>query len=185
MRDLRAGLAAYAIDGRDEIVPAATGGGRSSYRNAGGTRRHGIEASIDGRWRDDWRYALALSRIHAVFDGDAALVGKRMPGIPRAEAFAELEWRPRARRLGMAMEARANGPVAVDDGNRAFAPGSTRFALRLQWRHAGGWHGFARIDNLFDRAHVGSVIVNDGNRRWFEPGAGRALTLGVGRGPAR
>ncbi len=185
LRDLRAGLATYAIDGRDEIVPALTSDGRSSYRNAGGTRRHGIEASIDGRWRDDWRYALALNRIHALFDGDAALAGKRMPGIPVAEAFAELEWRPRARPLGIAMEVRANGAVAVDDANRAFAPGSARLALRLQWRHAGGWQGFARIDNLFDRAHVGSVIVNDGNRRWFEPGAGRALTLGVSRGLAR
>jgi hypothetical protein len=28
---------------------------------------------------------------------------------------------------------------------------------------------FARIDNVFDRRYVGSVIVNEGNARYFEP----------------
>ena len=35
----------------------------------------------------------------------------------------------------------------------------------------------ARVDNLANRDHVGSVIVNDGNRRFFEPGAPRSLLL--------
>jgi iron complex outermembrane receptor protein len=38
---------------------------------------------------------------------------------------------------------------------------------------------FARIDNLFDRRHVGSVIVNEANGRYFEPAEGRAWTVGV------
>jgi iron complex outermembrane receptor protein len=42
-----------------------------------------------------------------------------------------------------------------------------------------------RIDILFDRDHVGSVVVNDGNGRYFEPGAGRVLTLGVAYGTRR
>ena len=37
----------------------------------------------------------------------------------------------------------------------------------------------ARVDNLFDRVHAGSVIVNDGNARYFEPGAPRNFLLGV------
>jgi iron complex outermembrane receptor protein len=35
------------------------------------------------------------------------------------------------------------------------------------------------VDNLTDQKHVGSVIVNDGNGRFFEPGAGRKLMLGL------
>ena len=31
---------------------------------------------------------------------------------------------------------------------------------------------FVRVNNLFDRDYVGSVIVNDGNGRFFEPGPG-------------
>ena len=36
-----------------------------------------------------------------------------------------------------------------------------------------------RVDNLLDRAHIGSVIVNEGNRRYHEPGAGRGVQLGL------
>lgn len=38
---------------------------------------------------------------------------------------------------------------------------------------------FVRLDNLFDRRYAGSVIVNEGNQRYFEPGAGRGLSAGV------
>ena len=38
---------------------------------------------------------------------------------------------------------------------------------------------FARIDNALDRFHIGSVIVNEGNGRFYEPGAGRTFTVGA------
>ena len=38
---------------------------------------------------------------------------------------------------------------------------------------------FARMDNLFDRRYVGSVIVNEGNSRFFEPAPGRTWLVGV------
>ena len=45
------------------------------------------------------------------------------------------------------------------------------------WTRRSG--GFARLDNLFDRRHIGSVIVNEGNGRFYEPGLGRQLTVGL------
>ena len=49
-------------------------------------------------------------------------------------------------------------------------------AVRLQ---AGGWKmlGTLRLDNLFDKKYAGSVIVNEGNGRYFEPAAGRTWLL--------
>ena len=41
------------------------------------------------------------------------------------------------------------------------------------------WRQFVRLDNLTDRRHAGSVIVNEGNGRFFEPGAGRSLSAGI------
>ncbi|WP_141134437.1 hypothetical protein, partial [Xanthomonas graminis] len=38
---------------------------------------------------------------------------------------------------------------------------------------------FARIDNALDHAYIGSVIVNDGNGRYYEPGPDRGYTLGL------
>jgi iron complex outermembrane receptor protein len=36
-----------------------------------------------------------------------------------------------------------------------------------------------RVNNLADRRHIGSVIVNDGNGRYFEPGPARTWMLGA------
>ena len=36
-----------------------------------------------------------------------------------------------------------------------------------------------RIDNLGNRRHAASVIVNEGNGRFFEPAAGRSVFVGV------
>ena len=44
---------------------------------------------------------------------------------------------------------------------------------------AGPLHAFVRLDNVLDRAYVGSVIVNEANGRHFEPGAGRAVQAGL------
>ncbi len=35
------------------------------------------------------------------------------------------------------------------------------------------------VNNLGDRRYVGSVIVNDSNGRYFEPGPGRTWMLGA------
>jgi iron complex outermembrane receptor protein len=38
---------------------------------------------------------------------------------------------------------------------------------------------FGRVDNLFDRDYVGSVIVNEGNGRYYEPAPGRNYGVGA------
>jgi iron complex outermembrane receptor protein len=38
---------------------------------------------------------------------------------------------------------------------------------------------FLAIDNLLDRAYAGSVIVNEGSRRYYEPAADRTFAAGV------
>ena len=45
----------------------------------------------------------------------------------------------------------------------------------------GPWklRGFGRVDNLTGRAYAGSVIVNEGNARFFEPAPGRTWLVGV------
>ena len=194
---LRLGLTAYRIEGRDEVVAASSTGGRATFANAGATRREGAELGIDGGWGDQWRYTVAANWLRARFSeafayrvfSDGATqtrqvaAGNRMPGIPQADLFAEIARRAFDGRVEMAMEARSADRVYVDDRNSDAASGHAVVALRLAWRSRhGNWNAFARIDNLFDRDHVGAVIVNEGSGRYFEPGAGRALTLGWGWG---
>lgn len=183
-------VAAYRIDTRDEIVPALNRGGRASFANAGATRREGIEL---GAWLplgEQWTASFAASRVDARFEDDFAFVvqnetrrvsaDNRMPGIPRTDLFAELAWRTPDGRWSTALEARAVGRIAVDDRNTDDAVGHARFAWRLSGSFSDGWRAFLRVDNLFDRRHAGSVIVNEANGRFFEPGAGRSLTMGIG-----
>ena len=192
---VRIGATVYRIDGRGEIVPADSRAGRSSFANAGRTRRDGVELSIAGDLSPGWSYAIAANALDATFrdaytysatsggmtEIRTVAAGNRVPGIPRRDAFVELAWREGSGTWGAALEARASGPVAVDDRNTDATPGYARFDLRLEWRpRARGWFGFARVDNLLDRDHVGSVIVNDGNGRFFEPGPGRAVMVGLG-----
>lgn len=195
LQEVQLGVTAWRVGGDGEIVSATSSGGRSSYANAGSTRREGLEASVDGRLGDRWHYTVAANLIRARFtesfsysvtrsgqtDVRTIEAGNRMPGIPSATAFAEFGWRTDSRRSGLALEARLSDRIPVDDANSDYAPGHAVFALRADWRaQSDGWHGFARVDNLFDREYAGSVIVNDGNGRFFEPGAGRSFTLGLG-----
>lgn len=179
--DAEASLAAYLIEGRDEIVPAAASGGRTSYANAARTRRIGVEASLEGRFGDRWSYLLVGNWIDATFEAGFA-DGNRIPGIPSRHGFAELAWHDAADALAVALELQARGAVPVDDDNTDAAPGHVRAALVLRWRGPDrpGWHGFVRVDNLLDGDHVGSVIVNDFNGRHFEPAPPRGITVGLG-----
>lgn len=191
----RVGVTVYRIEGRDEIVAAASLGGRASFANAGSTRREGLELGVEGSWSPRWRYAVAANWLSARFTqgfayqvfSDGALqtrhvaAGNNMPGIPQADAFVEVAWNSLDGRLGLATELRASDRVFVDDRNSDAAPGHALLGLRGTWGlSTSGWHAFARIDNLLDRNVVGSVIVNEGNGRFFEPGAGRTITLGLG-----
>jgi len=184
-------MALYRVDGEGEIVPALNRGGRASFANAGATRREGIELGASGDLGARWRYAVAASWIDARFVEGFAFVaqnetrivdaGNRIPGVPRSDVFAELEWRSGDGRWSSALESRMVGAIAVDDRNTDAAERHARVAWRGQWRaRDSGWHAFWRVDNLFDRRYAGSVIVNEANSRYFEPGAGRGFSLGFG-----
>jgi iron complex outermembrane receptor protein len=70
----------------------------------------------------------------------------------------------------------------VNDLNTDAAAAYTLFNVGVQFKQErGDWtlREFIRVDNLTDQEHAGSVIVNDGNGRFFEPGAGRKLLLGL------
>lgn len=200
LRSGDASIAAYRIDGEDEIVPADNRGGRASFANAGRTRREGVEAGIEARLHPRWSYVLTINWLRARFtepfsyrvvSGGVEQVqqveaGNRIPGIPQADGYAELAWNDASGRIIAALEARVSDRIATDDRNTDYAPGYAQFALRLQWRAAAsGWRAFMRVDNVFDREFAGSVIVNEGNARYFEPGAGRGVTVGVGWGDHR
>jgi iron complex outermembrane receptor protein len=170
-------LALFHTRTRDEIGVASSSGGRTVFANIGDTRRRGVEASFAATLAPRWRFATAAAWI----DAEALDSGLQLPGVARASGFAELRWSPRDA-FDVVLDARASSKVHADDANTAHAPGHVRVDLGLdrRWRLANGTlRGFARIENLFDRDIVGSVIVNEANGRHFEPAPGRQWVLGL------
>ena len=78
---------------------------------------------------------------------------------------------------------RSASRVWVNDVNADAAPPFTTLALHAGYRaRFGRWtlNAAARVDNVFDRSYAGSVIVNEGNGRFFEPAPGRNYTFKAG-----
>ena len=109
------------------------------------------------------------------------LSGRRLPGVPAQVAHAELAWAPPGGAWSSTLEWHAASRIAVNDANDEHAPGHGV----LHWR--GGWTTrfdggqaelFVRVDNLLDQAYVGSVIVSESNRRFYEPAPGRSPSIG-------
>ena len=186
--------ALFRADTDDELAVARNVGGRSSYRNVGRARRQGFELGASLPLSDRWRLELAWTWLDATFrDGfpvctgsgctdPSVLVaaGTRIPGTARGQAFARVEWRPRA--WAFALEGVGTGEVTANDAGTERAPGYAIASLEAarEWRAAAGaLRAFVRVDNLFDRAYVGSVIVNEGNGRYYEPGPGRGVLAGI------
>jgi iron complex outermembrane receptor protein len=181
----RVNAALFQVKTRDELVVDVSSGGRTSYRNASATLRQGGEVSVDADLGAGWNAKLALTALRAIYDEGFGTVaeGSRLPGVPKTSVYGEFGWKEAAGRYGAAFEAIGNGRVYAEDTNTAqAAPGYAIFNLRAQ--AAQEWNGwkvkeFVRLNNLFDKQYVGSVIVGDANRRFYEGAPGRNWVAGV------
>ena len=179
----------------DELVVAANEGGRSVYDNAGTTRRRGAEFAVEGALAPRWHLAAAYTFLDARYRDDFVVcgsppcnqddvvieAGRHIPGLARNTAWAELRWRP-VEHTDVMLQGRFVDRVFADDANSEAAPAYASFDLAAErrFRTAGlEWRGFARVNNLFDRDVVGSVIVNAGGGRYFEPAPGRHWMVGL------
>ncbi|MBD8629727.1 TonB-dependent receptor [Oxalobacteraceae sp. CFBP 8753] len=184
-RGVRVNAAVFQVKTKDELVVDASSGGRTSYRNASATLRQGGELSVDAELGAGWNARIAMSMLHAIYDEGFGAVpkGSRLPGVPKSSFYGELGWTETAGRYGVALETVANSRVYAEDTNTAqTAPGYAVVNARVQAsQQFGGWRlrQFARLNNLFDRDYVGSVIVGDANRRYYEAAPGSNWLLGV------
>jgi len=186
--------AAFWIDTEDEIVIRSNAGGRSTFANAGATRRRGLEVSTGWQPRGGVGISASVGAIHAEFSEPfltctatpcvrpsvAVAAGNRLPGVP---AFtASIEARYRLYDTDLSLDMRALSPLYVDDRNTDRAAGYATFnfvvARTLEVQRS-TLRVFLRIDNLLDRNTIGSVIVNESNGRYFEPAPPRTWLAGL------
>jgi iron complex outermembrane recepter protein len=183
-RALSLDAAVFRIDTDDEIGVATSSGGRTTFQQrraarAPGRRARPALAHRRGLARAGWRPAGSTRAI--------AADGRRGAGRPphrrhaARSGYAELAWLP-AGGIELALEARAQGRVPVNDPTATSPPASAcwRCARSGSARPAiGRSNCWAASTTWPDRRVVGSVIVNEGNQRFFEPAPGRGGLLAV------
>ena len=169
----------------NEIVVNSSSGGRTSYKNAGKTRRQGMELGLDQQFGESWRLKAAWTWLDATYRtnvcDDASCNGNRIPGIARNMGYASFGYQPEQGWYA-GSDIRYMSDIMANDENTAKAPSWTVVGLTTGYKWSYGRMDmdlFGRVDNLFDREYVGSVIVNESNGRYYEPAPGRNYGIGL------
>ena len=187
--------AVFDIRTDNEIAVLSNTGGRSTFQNAGRSLRQGLEFSAEARW-GGVSLTSALTLMDAAYSDSfrtcttspcaaptlSIPAGNRIPGVPTRQLFVKLAWEPKALPGVYTMDVRHMGQITANDTNTEAANAYTVINLGAQFQQkSGAWQlkEFVRIDNVANRVFAGSVIVNEGNGRYFEAASGRSLYAGV------
>ena len=201
---LRANLAAFYIKTVDELAVLQNSGGRTVSQNIGETNRRGMELGADATWRGGFSGRLAYTYIRAVVgqayatciaapcnplanpggpppaNYKAVNAGSYLPAVPKNSLYVGLTWNYAPLGFSATLETLGRAQIYADDRNSEAAAGywvaNLRAGFEQETRH---WRfsEFARLDNVANRAYVGSVIVNETNSRFFEAAPGRTAYI--------
>lgn len=172
---LQATLAGFYIDTHDELAVLTSSGGRAVYQNIVDTQRRGAELSTLADLTPQWQLRLAYTWIEAV-----AVSDNRLPAVPANTVYAALRWTNPARSVSATIEAIGRDHFYVNDANSDAAAGYALVNMHCDLsQQRSGWHfsESLRVDNIGNRRYVGTVIVNEANARYFEPGPGTTAYL--------
>ena len=201
---VRADLAAFYIQSRDELAVLQNSGGRTVAQNIGETNRRGMELAVDAAWRGGFSARVAYTYIRAVVgqayasciaapcnplanpggplpaNYKSVAAGDHLPAVPMNSVYAGLTWTYAPLAFSTTLETQGRSKIYVDDRNSDAAAGFWVANVRAgfeqetrRWRFS----EYASLDNLANRAYVGSVIVNETNGRFFEAAPGRTAYI--------
>ena len=191
---VRSTFAVFAVRTKNEIVTVGNTGGRATFGNATRTSRDGVEAELE--WTPTQRLSIVASAsvINARFESSFSecsttgcavpnvLVasGDKLPAVPARTAYLSANYRSPLLDVGIAVRGQAG--LYVNNPNTDRSAGYGVASLSLAHTFSVGATKprlFGRLDNLFNRHYVGSVIVEETNQRFFEPAPGRNWLVGV------
>ncbi len=132
---------------------------------------------VGARYRDDFTTVPAPGQAPILVPA-----GNYMPGVPRRTFYSEARWSPVGQGFSTAFELRYSDRIYASDANAEWADPYSVVNWRIVFeQRASDWRisEFLRIENLFDKQYVGSVIVGDTNRQFFEPAPRRNAIVGI------
>lgn len=193
----RLNAAIFKTDTKNEIVVLLNNTGRAVFQNVDSTSRKGFELAIDTKFGDEFTGQLAYTYLNAKFDNSFLTcgtsttcatptinvpAGNKIAGVPANSVYGELGWTYSRLGFSTAVEARWIDKVFTSDLNDESADAYTLVNWRAGFEQKfSGWrfNEFARVDNIFDKQYVGSLIVNASNGQYYEPAPGTNYTVGV------
>ncbi|MGD8859100.1 MAG: TonB-dependent receptor [Myxococcales bacterium] len=204
---LRWSVAGFASENQDDILfVAGSRVGTGYFRNAGRTRRAGLELDLSGA-SGPLRYFLGYTLLRATFEsrlslpglGDAddgpsaealqVRPGDRIPGLPTHSLKLGLalvpvpDWE-----LGASAIARGGAPFRGDESNqRDDLDGYLVVTARARYQLLAHLQAFVRVENLFDSgyetfgvlADPSEVLPTASDPRFVSPGPPRAIFAGL------
>jgi iron complex outermembrane receptor protein len=201
---VRADLAVFYIQTEDELAVLQNFNGRTVDQNIGETNRRGLELAVDATGSGGFSGRLAYTYIRAVVGQAYATciaapcnplanpggplpanyktvaAGDQLPAVPMNSLYAGVTWSYTPLAFSATLEAQGRAKIYADDRNSAAAAGfwvaNLRAGFEQETRH---WRfsEYTLLDNLANRAYVGSVIVDETNSRFFEPAPGRTAYI--------
>nr|MBA2292488.1 TonB-dependent receptor [Gemmatimonadales bacterium] len=185
---------AYRSVTRDALVAFREDAGRTYFRNAGRTRSTGIEMAASVALAPSILLLTTLTHNKAVFtdytlmDGAESidLSGRRLAGVPATVARIGLQG-VIARKVRVDVDHAWSSAMLADDRNLITVPGWGWgvTGARVRWEQPWGRYRlepFAGVSNVFNRDYVGSVTINGGGGRVYEPSPGRTVFIGASVG---
>jgi iron complex outermembrane receptor protein len=186
--------ALFNAETRDELAVARNVGGRSSFQNIASARRQGAEASLETPLTQQLSLQLSWTQVDATFRSPylicvaagctvpnvSVAAGSRIPGVARHQVHAALRWQENG--WNAALELAQMSDIVANDVATEMAPAYTLANIELgrRWQFsAGALRAFMRLENLAGARYIGSVIVNEGNGRFYESGIDRTVLSGV------
>lgn len=178
---VQASVVGYVQQTTGRIDPRQAEDRRTYFINGQDAQGRGVEAGLSVQPIAQARLTSTLQVSRFTFDG-GAFDGKPLPGIPDVRTSAALQVLPGAGWLAE-VQAEYVTRIPADDGSTVFADAYTRWDVRLHtpvWRTFGaGATAFVALNNVTDVRYVASIIVNAASARFFEPGPGRQVLLGM------
>lgn len=166
----------YYIEVDDELVQFESAGGHAAFRNAGHSRRYGLELDWQARPLAPLRWSGAVTLIKSEYTdyqvGEQSFAGNDEPGIPQWWIFQELRY---DHPLGIfaAVEAYLVDGYFVNDANTASTSAYELLNLRLGYQVDIGDHWsvapYVGFNNLANQSYIGTARLNALGGRYFEP----------------
>jgi iron complex outermembrane receptor protein len=195
----------FLINTSNDIISAYSSGGQTVYQNAAQTTREGFEFSLRDSSTGHFRQQASLTLMRAQYDTNyfnalnqyQAVAGNMLPAIPKESLYASIAWSQKGfvsmgkaplsgAEIEVDLSARsnmwANDSNSTSSSTNGYAPGYGVFDIKLHERFLidrSTLDAYLSINNATNLNYVGSVIVNQANAGYFEPGLPRNFMLGL------